>query len=132
MTAYTSKTPRMLNHDPHPITAGKAGGRIALWEHELLADRFPDAAHDPRPEFDHEQHNEPNPILIDFRRMIRDDWDMPEGLLWLYAGSWVDLIDEDPHMSKPDNWGPLTGTTQPAIDHARRVLTRLAALGASA
>ena len=70
--------------------------------------------------------HEPNPILVEFRRMIRDDWDIREGELWMYAGSWVDLMDEDPHMSERINWGTLAGTEQPAIDHARRVLTRLA------
>ena len=125
---FASKTPRDLNHDPEPILLANSEGRIARWEWELLQGPplHVNGSDSPRPEFDHVQHNQPNPILVEFCRMIRDDWDIREGELWMYAGSWVDLMDEDPHMSERINWGTLAGTEQPAIDHARRVLTRLA------
>ena len=51
MTMYASMTPRDLSHDPHP--------------------RY-DPAANPRPEYDHMQHNAPNPILTWFRAVIED------------------------------------------------------------
>ncbi|SDH40659.1 hypothetical protein [Microbacterium sp. 77mftsu3.1] len=60
-TMFASKTPRQLNHDPEPFVSG-VGNRHAenlnpaIWRH------------DPRPEFDHAQHLQPNLILVEFRR----------------------------------------------------------------
>ena len=62
---FSSKTPRDLNHDPEPwVDArgenrhGPFGGWSSVWA--------------PRPEFDHVQNNEPNPILTWFRAVIED------------------------------------------------------------
>jgi hypothetical protein len=81
--------------------------------------------HDPRPH-DQAMHNKPNPILVEFRRMVDEDWDIRPGELGYYAEAWVDLFKEDPHMESPANWGSLALTSKPAADHARAVLDRVA------
>jgi hypothetical protein len=71
---------------------------------------------DPRPEFDHEQHNEPNPILTLFRDADNSD---RRGL----AAMWVDDIAE---WNRQGEMG--IDTTPDQVEHARRVLTRFANL----
>jgi hypothetical protein len=63
---FSSKTPRDLNRDPEPWrtqygTRYPEGG----WS---FGERI-EFTHDPRPEFDHAQHNAPNPILV-ARRLL--------------------------------------------------------------
>jgi hypothetical protein len=66
----------------------------------------------PRPEFDHAQHNEPNPILVEVRRDFPKEGESYDWWAWAVS-------------SAPDpSWTP------EQIDHARRVLTRLATLSA--
>jgi hypothetical protein len=73
----------------------------------------------PRPEFDHVQHNPPNPILSAFRNDVADVFVPEEFDVAAVARSWIDgdALDlyEDMHDSS-------------LIDHARKVLQRLANL----
>lgn len=60
----------------------------------------------------HVQHNEPNPILVEFR----EEWEstaFSELLHW-----WLPTLEENTYP----------GWTEPQIEHARRVLTRLIAV----
>ncbi len=63
---------------------------------------------DPRPEYDHTQHNEPNPILVDARL---DDEFNPSHILAHLLG-YAEAMD----------------ASSAHIDHARRVLERLIAM----
>jgi len=97
---FASKTPRDLNHDPMP------------WRHPALFHRHAEpgfgAVYSPRPEFDHVQHNEPNPFLVEARQAA------------------------DPIAFLTEALTPLSRAFQPRdwsdwhAHHASRVLTRLA------
>ena len=107
---FASKTPRDLN--PHSVimtgagtpplcTCGWQGRRF---DGPILAEHIA--------EFDHAQHNEPNPILVEFR----EEWEstaFSELLHW-----WLPTLEENTYP----------GWTEPQIEHARRVLTRLIAV----
>lgn len=113
MALYSSKTPRDLNYDPQPFR-DERGNR---W---ILPVTFQPRTftHDPRPEFDHAQHNEPNPIILDFRDMV--------GIaqLWLEA---IEGPEGDAFLAgTPKEFGRIDADH---ITHARKVLTRLANLG---
>lgn len=115
---FASKTPRDLNRDPLPWRVA-----VGPWRGSRMDARYAaEAEHDPRPEFDHPQINEPNPILVELRELRGADWARPERYAAQYAMflRWVD----DPTASRddPHPW------TDAQRDHARRVLTRLAAL----
>lgn len=136
MSIYASKTPRDLNHDPMPwhvsLTPSRGGngrwrewrGAASSWDDALV--RAEDAhpgwtAHTggliPRPEFDHKQHNEPNPILVEFRDVAGTHFPFAEDLDW-----WLKCL-EDPtfdYTASGYRW------TRAHVDHARRVLERLA------
>ncbi|WP_442575906.1 hypothetical protein ACSBPH_01775 [Microbacterium sp. F51-2R] len=124
---FSSKTPRDLNRDPEPWKVwletpyamhGHREWRGAAddWDDALVRaeDAYPrfqaySAICMPRPEYDHPQHNEPNGILVEFRS--NDDTRDP--IDWL-------------RYSEAAYFGPTAH-----IDHARRVLTRLARVGVS-
>jgi len=112
MTQYASKTPRDLNHDPLPYVT-RAGNRYedGIWYGHDMFRRYLD----PRPEFDHVQHNAPNPLLLD----MREFWPV-------IVGDWLAALD-DPWFTDgvPQEFGSVT---EDHIDHARRVLSRLAAI----
>lgn len=66
----------------------------------------------PRPEFDHHRHNQPNPILV----AVRENWIDGDSFA-VIAENMKDaeaLFEAFPHV------------TPEVIDHARKVLTRLA------
>lgn len=104
MTQFSSKTPRDLNHDPQPyigLYGDHVNAAAARWEGGR--------PHAPRPEFDHPQHNEPNPILVSFRANDQN----PDPAQW---AEWLRLPSLGPwHYARRDH-----------IDHARRVFLRLA------
>ena len=122
---FASKTPRDLNHDPYPnvwdghtefnqmradthrFRKGAPGIRIGTMNYRSR----------PRPEFDHIQHNEPNPILVTFRKSLQED------LPFTNPGNWAANLAKPPY---PDSW---YYASPEQIDHARRVLTRLAQIG---
>lgn len=115
---FASKTPRDLNHDPEPWVAPD-GTRRVFSHVEIGIKRF-----DPRPEFDHVQHNEPNPILVDFRDYAKEHgdsaalarhWTRDDQQWWDVTRS-TRLISVDEPVGTPEQ-----------EDHARKVLTRLAA-----
>lgn len=121
---FASKTPRDLNRDPVPYRIW-----TGPWFGTRTSRPIPGMTeHDPRPEFDHVQHNAPNPVLVAFR----DDKN---------SGP-VGYVVDGRRPSRLEHWlmqiAPLDRTavaigtgTQPSvaqIDHARRVLTRLANL----
>lgn len=120
MTMFASKTPRDLNHDPYPyVTYRDLTGTLgpqALWR---SGNRVDGAGYftklEPRPEFDHVQHNEPNPLLADYRLDIaHTGWRDRDPRDWL-----KEVTTRFPGVTFP--W------SSAQIDHARRVLTRLAA-----
>lgn len=108
---FASKSSRDLNQDLFPYV-GSHGSRHA-YPGTLNGDAL---THDPRPEFDHIQHNEPNPVLVAFRE---------HNIEAARPGSW------ESHAT-PEGWleyteGHYQGPRE-CIAHARRVLTRLANL----
>lgn len=123
MSTFASKTPRDLNHDPNPY--------VDQWGIDRNDDGDPagydfDALFhfDPRPEFDHVQHNDPNPILTALRRRFPSQqnsaWaiyqDTLDALTMYGVAEMQRIIDRD---------GIDAVVTDDHIDHARRVLTRL-------
>lgn len=132
MTTYASKTPRDLNHDPHPWA-------VYVWPHpprinasmryatkdETERQAFGSYVHGfyPRPEFDHVQHNEPNPILV----YLRDAMTRPgsEGLVLAYVAE-----EQLYSIREAEQFGAVAAYGFPAtrehVAHARRVLERLA------
>jgi hypothetical protein len=113
---YASKTPRDLNHDPLPWRCiGNEDDRWRIPEGGQLEcdERVP------RPEFDHPQHNEPNPILTTLRLNCAtpevDGWDARIAALYFLEEVGVDNVERE--RATPDH-----------VEHARRVLTRLARL----
>lgn len=122
MTMFASKTPRDLNHDPDPY--------VDQWGIDRNEDGDPagydfdvEFRHDPRPEFDHVQHNEPNPILIAFRDLGEKHGMAPDEVRNL-ARNWVRKATYYEHHMN------ISGrrATNAQRNHARRVLTRLACL----
>lgn len=105
---FASKTPRDLNsHVAFMTGAGTPPLCSCGWQgrrHDgpILAEHIA--------EFDHPQHNEPNPILVAVRQ--------------------TPTIAPQAWLSKPLLCGELTTSrySQSHIEHARRVLTRLANL----
>lgn len=73
----------------------------------------------PRPEFDRPQHNPTNPILEAFRDHVATQWVyLPEVSTYAEDVETFDGLRDDSFI----------GTTPDQIDHARRVLARLASL----
>jgi hypothetical protein len=68
---FASKTPRDLNHDREPYESD--GLRITRERYLGMDPAHRKAAwlYNPRPEFDHVQHNPPNPILVWLRKVSR-------------------------------------------------------------
>lgn len=119
---FSSKTPRDLNHDPKPYRYNNSRDiRRALEDMPVNVVHY---TRDPRPEFDHIQHNPPNPILAGARHPS-EDW--REWLAALNDPTEIFSWDAD-----QDGDGDVRICTPDMIDHARRVLTRLAQIGASA
>lgn len=109
-TIYASKTPRDLNHDPKPMIDPFSGVRFSVAD-ELLGYEY-----HPRPEFDHAQHNEPNPILVAFRRYA-DEMKRERGwTVAMTARSWGRRDAFDAFVDRYD---------LAVLDHAGHVLTRL-------
>jgi hypothetical protein len=110
---FASKTPRDLNHDPYPnVWDGHSPHNQMRADTDMYRKgapyRYPGYSHKPRPEYDHPQHNEPNPILVSLR--------LRPGDLATNAAYTLRLIDAILDGSNAD------ATTA----HARRVLERLA------
>lgn len=117
MNGYTSGTQalqgRTVNHDPRPYQVYADG--VPSWRRNFHRERFGNGfgdvitdTYNPRPEFDVLD----NPILAEFR----SDWDGTyERICW-----WLAMLEENVYPS----WTP------EQLDHARRVLTKLAALNA--
>ena len=109
---FASKTPRDLNHDPLPYLYASTD-YTARFSHNNLGYPYASSAiYDPRPEFDHVQHNEPNPILVEFR-------EESEALGRMHPADWARTCSRE-------FWGK--EVSRDMLHHARRVLTRLANL----
>jgi len=109
---YASKTPRDLNHDPEPYVCDR------FHRHDQEEGEFLRATHDPRPEFDHVQHNEPNTVLTGLRTLMSGGVHRPTGDFYADAARY--LTGGTHAMDNPIKPG--------MADHARRVLSRLARL----
>ena len=123
MTIYSSG--KKISHDRYPYRSRFDGTR---WTDPGVDEHGLTVLYDPRPEFDHKPSNPENPILAAFREyMGDDDWSD----LSLCAGIWRNAIDNalDPswgaYHALRDVEGNATGEHS---NHARRVLSRLAAL----
>lgn len=116
---FASKTPRDLNRDPLPWwhdhdelcdVSRLSGGHLP----RSATKETEDDIFDPRPEFDHVQHNQPNPLLADYRLDIaHTGWRDRDPRDWL-----KEVTTRYPGITIP--WRPAE------MDHALRVLTRLA------
>lgn len=122
---FASKTPRDLNSDPTPyVIKGEnntwretvSQGEFFIANADVYAPRIT-ARFDPRPEFDHVQHNEPNPILVEFRRVHNLPHLTAAGAPWL-ARHWI--LNWHIHREGHDD------ASDAQIEHAHRVLTRIA------
>ena len=77
---FASKSPSDLNHDKFPFVLPDGSRDSHSHQFKLVPGQFgwtvarnreyAGAKYDPRPEFDHVQHNEPNPILAYFREFL--------------------------------------------------------------
>ncbi|MDF2506313.1 MAG: hypothetical protein K0Q52_172 [Microbacterium sp.] len=123
MNIFSSRTPRDLNRDPAPWVwlehgerRGRTGGELQLPQADGWKSRY-----EPRPEYEHVQHNEPNPILVDVRkfRALRLKMNNPKG--------WAYILRVVERAVTARAYADVT-VTEEHIDHARRVLTRLARL----
>lgn len=123
MSTYTSKTPRDLNHDPLPYVMyandRRTDVRSAEWGMQSDGEVEYVRSLDPRPEFDHAQHNEPNPILLAFRQDVADVFVAEQFNVAAIARSWIDGDALELFADMYPN---------EVLDHARRVLERLANL----
>lgn len=119
---FSSRTPSDLSHDPHPnVWEGHSPFNQMRADTDVYRSGSPEGVFGqmryvrrPRPEFDHVQHNQPNPILVDFRQDY--DGDMRGWGVWFAL--W--LYQEPREIGSPEH-----------IAHARRVLNRLALLKAA-
>ena len=118
MSIFASKTPRDLN--PHGVFMTGAGTPPLCscgWQRRRL-DGPTLAEH--IAEFDHVQHNKPNPILVELRVVADVDF------TWATARM-LDALTYD-HRAPEAMREVVRHSLPEARDHARRVLTRLANL----
>ena len=109
---FASKTPSDLNHDRLPYEGISGGRGMAPY-----VDRGVRARYTPRPEFDHVQHNEPNPFLSAFRLDVQLQSPV------LSTARCAQLWLEHDIFTRIE---PAAKTAH--VDHAREVLVRLARL----
>lgn len=130
MTMFASRTPESLNTDPYPIVVLDHDGKIMArfptmkaanyYRSEYVPIRSARTSLNRRPEFDHPQHNPPNPILVE----VRKNGATPEEIdLWLAA-----IAGQDPDSYDEGDFAFCDSQSVEAQDHAARVLTRLANL----
>lgn len=117
MTMFSSRPP--FNDDPFPFVWPEES-RAARISEGPLRSMFSegdgiDLIRDPRPEFDRPQHNPTNPILASFRANDMNP----------RAADWARWLDRP-------SLGAWHHADAAHIDHARRVLTRLANLAGDA
>ncbi|MDL5351154.1 hypothetical protein [Microbacterium sp. zg-YB36] len=117
MTAYASKTPRMLNSDPEPWL-GRSPVTNDLIRTPVAPAGLSGFHRQPRDYYNHEQHNEPNPILTEFREVHARPHLSAHPASWL-AGHWI--MNWTSHERYADE-----SVTEQQLDHARKVLERLA------
>ena len=123
MSIFASKTPRDLN--PHGVIMTSAGTLPLCscgWQRRRLDG--PTLA-DHIAEFDHVQHNEPNLILVDVRRYVEERSRMNQPKGWSRVLGIFSAAADYGHFVTGD-WEEITSPEM--LDHARRVLTRLANL----
>ena len=125
---FSSKTPRDLNHDRYPWRyLPPYGSEVREQRFKTLVDGLHFAqgthvTHSPRPEFDHVQHNPPNPILTDYRLDVKHTtWRKLDPRDWL-----TDVLNDPTWSISGHPW------SDAEVAHARAVLTRLARLSEGA
>lgn len=114
---YSSRPP--FNDDPQPYRQMMAFARAASRESASAQHAW---VYDPRPEHSRPQHNPTNTLLAHFRMIDAGRGEYED---------WLRDIDENPHVWVRRRGGGLAlgsmvGYTDDEIDHARKVLTRLA------
>jgi hypothetical protein len=130
---FASKTPRDLNHDPEPWVSHHGrheDADPAGWDFDV------EFTLHPRPEFDHVQHNPPNSILVQIREDNERSQFAVNGVplsarldMWLMSIANLDTFGGFKSWDSPGHpRHVLTTASEQEIDHARRVLTRLAHL----
>lgn len=122
MTLFSSRPP--FNDDPEPYLSG-VGSRHAtnlnlpIWTYYA-----------PRPQYNRRQHNPTNPVLTEFRAIYNETTPTIYQGYWELAEIWLELMDEDPYMRDPRNWGALVDIVEfEHYQHARKVFERLVAAG---
>lgn len=124
MTLFSSRPP--FNDDPEPYrdpdSHARRTGFPGIYAHEW--------DHSPRPEYDRPQHNPTNPILTEFRAIYNETTPTIYQGYWELAEIWLELMDEDPFMRDPRNWGELVDIVEfDHYQHARKIFERLVAAG---
>lgn len=122
---FSSKTPRDLreqrslkglrpaNHDPLPFIY-RSPSYVARYATNSPGHPYASQSeHEPRPEYDHVQHNEPNTLLVTFRTIWKGHPGTIQGYLAGITGAVAE--DDEPQLIA-------------RVEHARRVLSRLATL----
>lgn len=119
-----------LNHDPEPwVARPQFRSEIGAPKHHAGSVECATwCVKEPRPEFDHAQHNEPNPILVAFRGWLVEPIDLPDAAQW-----WLAQMTDGTREPLSSAYRAMreTGANATEYDHARRVLTRLADLNES-
>lgn len=126
---FSSKTPRDLreqrslkglrpaNHDPLPFIY-RSPDYVARYATNSPGHPYASQPeHEPRPEYDHVQHNPPNPHLTALRERLQAP-DASNEVYWALRGA-------DQWYISLTAWGR---EIPPALEHARKVLQRLANL----
>lgn len=122
---FSSKPPRE-NNDPYPnVWHGHSPYNQMRGDTDMFREgapyHFERYIYRPRPEFDHVQHNAPNPILVEFRdNVARRGEDPYWGDTWDSTMDWLDQAQQS------DTSCIEMGVTTAHINHAQRVLKRLA------
>lgn len=113
---FSSKPPRE-NNDPYPnVWDGHSQYNQMRGDTDMFREgapyNFERYSYRPRPEFDHVQHNEPNPILVD----VRDYWAHANSPIRAnQVAIYLEVCDISAIQATPEQ-----------VEHAHRILTRLA------
>lgn len=117
MTLYSSREPFNVDPKPYVTYADDRRTDVRSKDWDIQSDGAVEyaRAYEPRPEYDRPQNNPTNPILTEFRRSA--PWDIAKAAA--IEVRWLSGMRTAPV--------PATATYA-QVNHARKVLTRLAAL----
>lgn len=120
MSPYSSREP--FNDDPFPRVTLHTGARHR--DHLPTLDDATECRYDPRPEYNRPQHNPTNRILTHIRKNWEGHSTKTKGHL---ISIHLNLIKFAQESHEGEGWERYTEETLSMMNHAREVLTRLAA-----